>query len=262
VSRPPPPPLAAPVSDRARSMFYQSILLFLFGHLDPSSFPDARRISVNAATEICTIYHHLRNARFDKRPVCMVSHIVLSAALVFLRGNLAHGSGGLTGPDGGQLALNLEQCVVALREMASTWKLARQARSAISSRAATVELPPRLRLELFPASNTPLAPPLTTTTTISAAARQSIAALGLPCDIASLAADMAVPPPPPPPSERLDCGGGLLGSLGGDVAAIDGAMTIEDILKEVGGDMDMELDPWGAMAGLGGPLLGIESLPG
>jgi hypothetical protein len=120
---------------------------------------------------------------------------------------------------------------------------------------------------LFPASNTPLAPPTTTTITVSAAAQQSLAALGLPCDIAGLAANMAVSPPPPPPSERVDCGDapvrpGVLSSLGGDVAAIDDATTIEDILKEVGGDMNMELDLWGTTAGLGGPSLGGGSLLG
>jgi hypothetical protein len=257
-------------------MFYQSIILFLFGHHDPSSFSDARQISVSAATEICTIYRYLRNARFDKRPVCMVSHIILSAALVFLRENPAHG-GGLTGPDDGvdnsyrpvasPFALNLEQCVVALREMASTWELAGQTLRVIASRAATGELPPRLCRMLFPVSNTPVAPLTTTTITVSAAAQQSLAALGLPCDISGLAANTAVSPPPPPPSERVDCGDasvrpGVLGSLGGDVAAINDATTIEDILKEVGGDMNMELDLWGTTAGLGGPSLGGGSLPG
>lgn len=254
-------------------MFYHSIILLIFRpfeHQHLSSFTDSpRQISVNAAIETCTIYSYLRNARFDKRPVCMVPHMLLSAALVFVQESMmlngsGSGRGGtsqaLSFTDGhgpiASFAANLEECVVGLRDMSSTWELAEQALRVISRRAATIEPPPpppprpRMALHSETISSSSASGSISS-------AQESPLPVGMRRDSGDLGTNMI----DSAECDLMDCGtgsagssddsGGLIGKggcdagAGGIAASIDETTTIEDILKEVGGEMSLGLDIWG-----------------
>jgi hypothetical protein len=145
-------------------MFYQSIILLIFRpfrHLVLSAFSETpRQIVTTAAIEICTVFSYYRNARFDTHSPGLIPHILLSAALVLLQENNTQtsiGSFDELRPMSSVVADNLEQCILDLRKMSSTWDLASQTLHVIWSRAANIDLPPRVKKALYPETSSSLA---------------------------------------------------------------------------------------------------------
>ena len=151
---------------RNKSMLYQSVILLIFrpfvGHPSASlmgGFTETpRQIVISAASEICTVFAHYENAGFDNYPPGLMPHILLSAAMVFLREHMVPGSSppSSSSVSPALLAHNLERCIFNLRKMSLAWDLSSQTLHVIWSWAASSScngstdfLPSRVKDALF-----------------------------------------------------------------------------------------------------------------
>jgi hypothetical protein len=213
-------------------MFYQSIILLIFRpfrHLVINAFPETpRQISANAAIEICTVYSYYQNAGYDSHPLGMIPHMLLSAAHVFLQEQIYQTtSASLNDPYLPSTSMHLEQCILNLRKMASTWELAGQTLHVIWSRAAEVELPPRLKKALYPETISSLA----TTQALELEASSSTAT----AQHLQFSEQL----------QQVETEYNWMKTTAGDAAGdLDIAASVADLLGEVENDVALGIDGW------------------
>jgi hypothetical protein len=233
-----PPPLSLfCIDDGNDSMFYQSILLLIFRpfrHLVINAFSETpRQISVNAAIEICTIYSHYQNAGFDSHPLGMIPHTLLSAAHVFLQEQVYQTtSASLNDIYLPPTTSHLEQCIVNLRKMATTWDLSGQTLHVIWSRAAGIELPNRIKKALYPETMASLA----ATQTLELEASSSTAAAAAQQQEQEFSEQQM---------QEVGTEYNWMKSTTGDVSGdLDIAASVADLLGEVENEVSLDIDGW------------------